>query len=207
MGSKSKNIIFKNKRTMILVRIALFVALITVGAFIRIPLPFEDYFTLQLFFVIFCGVMLGPIYGTASVLIYILLGLFGVPVFAGGGGFSYVLKPTFGYLIGFIFSAVFSGLIVTKRKKLPFYILACFTGLIITYAIGIPFKFFALNYWFGQEKAAFGTVIISSVPVYLPSDILMSLLAAFLGFKLRRFSIFEFTPTKQKVSVKESDVQ
>ena len=80
---------------------ALFVALIAVGAFIRVPLP-NCPFTLQILFTTLAGIVLGSRLGAASVGIYIVLGLIGVPIFTSGGGPGYILQPTFGYLIGFM---------------------------------------------------------------------------------------------------------
>lgn len=78
---------------------ALFTALISIGAFIKIPIPVVP-FTLQFLFTMLAGLLLGGRLGTLSVLVYILLGLVGLPVFTEGGGLAYLLKPTFGYIIG-----------------------------------------------------------------------------------------------------------
>ena len=85
---------------------AIFTALIAIGAFIRIPVPVVP-FTLQFLFTTLAGVLLGSRLGATSVILYIVLGLLGVPVFAEGGGPGYILKPSFGYLPGF----------ATLRKK------------------------------------------------------------------------------------------
>ena len=87
---------------------ALFVTLITAGAFIRVPLP-NCPFTLQILFTTLAGIILGSRLGAISVGIYIILGLIGVPVFTSGGGPGYVLQPTFGYLIGFMVGAYVVG--------------------------------------------------------------------------------------------------
>ncbi len=87
---------------------ALFAALIAIGAFIRIPVPYVP-ITFQGFFVLLAGFLLGPKYGAASMLIYIAVGLVRIPVFTEGGGIMYVLKPTFGYLIGFAVCAFVVG--------------------------------------------------------------------------------------------------
>ena len=81
-------------------------ALTAVGAFIKIPLPYIP-FTLQTFFVFYSGILLGAKLGMLSQIIYILIGLVGIPVFSNGGGPSYVFQPSFGFLIGFIISTFF----------------------------------------------------------------------------------------------------
>ena len=76
-----------------LILCALFVALVAVGALIRIPVG-TDVFTLQFMFTLLAGLLLGPRLGATAVAVYILLGLIGVPVFASGGGPGYILQPT-----------------------------------------------------------------------------------------------------------------
>lgn len=80
---------------------AMFAALLTVGGFLRIPLPGVP-LTLQSFFVFLAGLLLGKRRGAMACGVYLLVGLFGAPVFAQGGGIGYLLQPTFGYLLGFI---------------------------------------------------------------------------------------------------------
>ena len=74
---------------------ALFAALTAVGAFITIPVPPVP-FSLQIFFAILAGALLGSRQGAMSIVIYLLLGLCGLPVFTKGAGLSYLLQPTFG---------------------------------------------------------------------------------------------------------------
>ncbi|MCB5624660.1 biotin transporter BioY, partial [Bifidobacterium animalis] len=64
-----------------------------------------DYFTLQFFFVLLAGILLGPKLGALAVLLYVVIGLLGLPIFAAGGGLAYIVRPSFGYLIGFIAGA------------------------------------------------------------------------------------------------------
>ena len=94
---------------------AVFTILIIVGAFIKIPIPVCP-FTLQFFFTTMAGVILGPKRGAISVLLYTILGLIGLPIFAEGGGFWYILKPTFGYMIGFIVGSYVTGILINKLK-------------------------------------------------------------------------------------------
>ena len=82
---------------------ALFAALTAVGAFITIPVPPVP-FSLQIFFAILAGALLGSRRGAISVGVYVLLGLCGLPVFTKGAGLSYIFQPTFGYLAGWLSS-------------------------------------------------------------------------------------------------------
>ena len=87
----------------------LFAALIAAGAFIKITIPvqpFPMHFTLQWFFVLMAGFLLGSRVAAASVGTYLLIGLLGVPVFAAGGGIGYIVRPSFGYLLEFIAAAL-----------------------------------------------------------------------------------------------------
>ena len=77
-------------RTMILC--ALFAALTAVGAFFKIPFALAA-ISLQFLFTAMAGVLLGAGYGALSQAVYVLIGLVGVPIFALGGGFSYIFQP------------------------------------------------------------------------------------------------------------------
>ena len=85
----------QHKKTTSLLLCALFTALVAMGAFIRIPTPLVP-LTLQLWCTTMAGMLLGPKLGAISVLVYVLLGLIGVPVFTMGGGIGYIFQPTFG---------------------------------------------------------------------------------------------------------------
>ena len=96
----------------------MFTALVAAGAFIQVPVPGMDYFTLQFLFVLLAGMILGYKLGAISVAVYVLLGLCGLPIFAAGGGIAYIFRPSFGYLVGFILAAFATGLIVDKTLRL-----------------------------------------------------------------------------------------
>lgn len=164
----------------------LFVALTAVGAFIQIPVPGMDYFTLQFFFVLMAGLLLGSKLGGMAVLAYVLIGLAGVPIFAAGGGIMYVVRPSFGYLIGFIAAAYLTGLLAEKLKANSFktYIVACMSGFVICYAIGLVYKYFMLNYYVG-ESTAFALVIADCFPLDMPGDVILSVLAAAIAVRLK----------------------
>ena len=98
--------------------VAMFAALSAIGAFIRVPMPMVP-FTLQLFFTTMAGLLLGGELGALSVGVYVLIGLLGLPVFTGGGGFSYVLQPSFGYLLGMIPGAFVTGKLTQTKTGNP----------------------------------------------------------------------------------------
>ena len=111
-----------------LVYTALLAALTAVGAFIRIPIGISV-ITLQFLFTAMAGVLLGPGGGALSQGVYVALGLEGLPIFTAGGGFGYVLQPSFGFLLGLIpAAAVIGGL--SRRSSSPVRLaLACGAGL------------------------------------------------------------------------------
>lgn len=91
----------KNIKTRDLIYCALFAALTAIGAFLHFQL-FQATITLQFFFTAMAGLLLGAKLGALSQLLYVVLGLVGVPIFAAGGGFGYIFNPTFGFLLGLI---------------------------------------------------------------------------------------------------------
>lgn len=175
----------KNIKTKDLVMCSLFTALVAAGAFIRIPVLYMDYFTLQFLFVLLAGMLLGSRLGMLSVTIYVLLGLFGFPIFASGGGINYVLRPSFGYLIGFVFAAFVCGLVLEKSEKKTFkaYLISAFAGFMVTYLIGLGYKYIMLNFFVG-EPVSFLIVLASCFPLDIPGDILLCFISAVLGKKL-----------------------
>ena len=96
---------------------AMFTALIAIGAFIRIPIPVVP-FTLQFLFTMLGGLLLGGRLGSISVLTYIVLGLFGMPIFAEGGGLGYFFNPSFTY-ISLFYIVSYITLVIANNTKNP----------------------------------------------------------------------------------------
>ena len=111
--------------TLAMVQIALCTALICVSAQLAIPLPIGVPFTLQVLMVMLTALILKPLYSVISLLLYVLLGVVGLPVFSGAkSGIGTILSPTGGFIIGFVLAAFFVSLLkgVLGRKlggKLP----------------------------------------------------------------------------------------
>lgn len=181
----------KNKPNKIqrMTQCALFTALIAASAFIQIPLPYFDYFTLQFLVVLLAGFLLGSRWGSFSVLLYVFIGLLGIPVFAAGGGPGYILQPSFGYLIGFILSAYVCGKIVDvfPNKRIHTYIIAACFGLLITYGIGLVYKYMILNVYIG-DSVPWSIIFLSCFPIDLPCDLVLALFAASIGYRFQSLS-------------------
>ena len=95
---------------------ALFAALISAGCFIQIPIPGLIPIVIQDMLAMLSGLIIGPLYGGAAVLIFLILGAIGLPVFKGVGGIAVITEgPTGGFLIGYLLGAVAAGLIAGKR--------------------------------------------------------------------------------------------
>ncbi len=118
---------------------AMFGAITAVGAFVIIPLPPVP-ITLQTLFTALSGALLGGTLGALSQVVYILLGIIGLPVFAGGkAGLGVLFGPTGGYLIGFIVASFVIGKIIEGGKKagLLRIAIAMVLGFVVLYALGI----------------------------------------------------------------------
>jgi len=160
--------------------ISLFAALTAVGAFISIPL-YPVPLTLQTLFTLLAAMTLGSVMGMSSQIIYVLLGVIGLPVFAGfKAGIGILFGPTGGFLIGFIISAYVIGKIIEAKneKNFFYYFLAGLSGMIIIYITGITQL--SLVTGIGVKKA----LIVGMFP-FLPGDILKIIAASFIASKLK----------------------
>ncbi len=166
-------------------QIGIFTALTAVGAFISIPLGPVP-ITLQTLFVLLSGLILGSKKALLSQIVYVLLGLIGLPIFAGfSGGLQTVLKPSFGFMIGFIVAAYVIGKLTEKNQytvnKMIFSVLV---GSIIIYAIGIPYMYYILN---GVLSKGLNIIQVLKLGMFLfvPGDILKAAVAVLLSSKLQ----------------------
>lgn len=162
-----------------------FTTLIAVGAFIKVPVPVVP-FTLQFLFTMLAGLLLGGRKGALSVGVYILLGLAGLPVFAEGGGIWYVIKPSFGYLLGFMLAAYVTGRMVERKKKLMTgWVMAVnFLGLLIVYGAGMLYYYVICNYVI-DTPIALGPLFLYCFVLAVPGDICLCILAAILTVRVK----------------------
>ncbi len=165
-------------KTKSMILVALFAAITSVLALLpAIPLPFSPVpITFQVLGVFLAGAILGPRLGFLSQLVYLLIGSIGLPVFAGGAaGFSVILGPTGGYLIGFPIAAFICGLLIQlgDAKKIESklaYIAALIAGMMAIYCIGT----IQLSLILGLTLSK--AFMIGSLP-YMPLDALKVIIA------------------------------
>ena len=163
---------------------ALFVALIAVGAFIRVPLP-NCPFTLQILFTTLAGIVLGSRLGAASVGIYIVLGLIGVPIFTSGGGPGYILQPTFGYLIGFMVGAYVVGRFseTSETYSVKRLLIGAIINLLIVYGFGMVYLYMIMNLYLGTP-IGWWPVIWSCFLIPVGPDVFLCAVAAVMGKRI-----------------------
>ena len=164
---------------------SIFTVLISLGAFIKIPIPVVP-FTLQFLFTAMAGLILGSKRGAISVALYALLGLLGLPIFSEGGGLSYVLIPSFGYILGFIFGTYITGKIVEiiRKKTLFVYLIANFSGLLIVYAIGMVYYYLISNYVI-DSPIGIWPLFLYCFFLAVPGDIFLCIATAMLAIRLK----------------------
>lgn len=164
--------------------VALFAALTAVGAMVRIPL-WPVPVTLQTLFVLLSGLVLGARLGAMSQIVYITVGLMGLPVFSGGGGPAYLVSPSAGYLLGFVVAAAVTGG-VAGRQRLTFLraLAASLAGTAAVYAAGVPYL--AVYLACIQHKGdALGIALKAGLAVFLPGDILKCILVSATAPRIR----------------------
>jgi len=147
---------------------ALFIALIIVGSYISVPIPIGPVpIALADFFVMLTGFFLGGKYGLLSVVLYLGLGVIGLPVFSNGGsGLAFLLGPTGGFLIGYVLLAATIGFL-TDRERSTFLldVVAVLLGNILLYGVGITWLKMTLELsWSAAFAAGFlpflpGTIV------------------------------------------------
>lgn len=164
-----------------LTRIALSTALIAIGAFITIPLGPVP-FTLQTLFVILAGLYLKPVYAALSAFLYMVIGLIGIPIFAGfSGGFQSIASPSFGFIISFIPMAYVISKIAHGSMDNKKIITGIIVGNIVNYLIGLLYLKYMLTKLNGVEVPFKEAVEIGFIPFIIPS--ILKIIVAIIIYK------------------------
>lgn len=155
---------------------ALFTAVICVSGFISFPLPFSPVpVVLQDMMCFLSGILLGPVWGFLSTLLYFVLGLIGLPVFSGGRGglTAFLTSPTSGFILGYIAGTFAAALIMLTSVKTKKYILTALTAAvvaeIIIFLLGII--------WFMKSTGfGMGDTLAKAVIPFIPGTIVKILI-------------------------------
>ena len=158
-------------KTRELVLTALAAAVISLLAPLSVPLPFTPVpISLASFAVVLCSACLGFWRGTVGTLVYIAVGLVGLPVFAGfTGGADKLFGPTGGYIVGFLPAAAIAGLGAERLGRgLPALILSMCAGLLVCYALGTAW--YVAVYARAGEVKIVSAVLAACVVPFIPAD-------------------------------------
>ncbi|WP_448775974.1 biotin transporter BioY [Blautia sp.] len=182
---KMSTVAVQRSKTYDIVYIAVFAVIMAICSWISIPAAVP--FTLQTFGVFIAAGVLGGKRGTLSVLVFILLGAVGIPVFANfSGGIGVLVGPTGGYIIGFLFSA----LVMWAMEKLPgkksiMQIVSMVVGLVVCYAFGTAW--FMVVYGKANGPVGLVTALGWCVFPFIIPDLIKIALAYVLSRKLRKY--------------------
>lgn len=167
--------------------ISLFCALMVVFTlFVSIPF-YPVPLTFQTTVCVLCGLILGTKKGSAAMGAYFFLGFVcHLPVFSGGmGGFSSALRPTFGYIIGFVLASFVSGIIGGKKDaSLKRCCVAALSGVVADYVLGVPYFLLIWKLYMGKTDLLHAAVYYNLL--YLPKDLVLAVLAGFVAYKLKK---------------------
>ncbi|MBQ7775188.1 MAG: biotin transporter BioY [Lachnospiraceae bacterium] len=161
--------------------IGLTTAIICILGPIAFAVPFSPVpVSLGLLAVMLATRLLGARLGFMSCLIYILVGLVGLPVFSGfTGGIGVLLGPTGGYLLGYLFLPLCTGMMNFCKHRTPARLLGMLIGLLACYFCG--------TLWLShQMEISFGSALLAGVLPYLPLDLAKQGIAWFLGGLIRK---------------------
>jgi biotin transport system substrate-specific component len=131
--------------------------------------------------VLIAGLILGPRYGALALIVYVFLGLLGLPVFASApfGGIGYIFKPSFGYLLGDILAAYVVGKIYVRGNLLSaaFAVLA---GLVALYTVGLGYLYIAMRFFLHLPTSVAAVFTTGFLP-FIVGDLIKAAIAAWVG--------------------------
>ena len=175
-GTAERIILSRNVR---LATASLMAALTAVSAYVTLPIGPVP-ITMQTCFVLLSGAVLGSRWGAGSQIVYVCLGLAGIPVFAGGmSGPGVVLSPTFGYIAGFVLAAFLTGTYLERftRSSIPHLAAGLLLGQAAIWGCGLLYLYAYFNVYAGVETTWSAALAVGLLP-FIPFDMVKLLLAA-----------------------------
>lgn len=171
---------------------ALMIATLIICSQLSIPIGIVP-ITLQTFAILIIGMTLSVKNCLLVTTGYLVLGLTGLPVFAGGtGGIQSVLSPAFGFAIGFIPAAALIAYYLSKQTFLALwhYLLIGTLATLVIYIIGLVYMNFILTVIIGSQLSLIQLLMAGMIP-FIPGDLLKIILSSAVAVRLRpSFSIF-----------------
>lgn len=176
-----------HSRTLQMVQIAMFSVLMMIGANISSFLVIGGVpITLQTFFAILAGIILGSRTGAVAMLFYAFIGLVGLPVFSQfSGGIDSLAMPTFGFILSYIIVAYVVGAIIRKFPTVKGFVIAALVGTAINYIIGTNWMYAAYKLWFAAPSGFTYQMAWAWMVVPLPKDIILAVFAGVFGYRLK----------------------
>ncbi len=163
-------------------KIALLVAALSVSSYLVIPLPFTPIvLSMHTVMVNLIGLMLKPSHAAYTILVYLMIGLIGVPIFSGGSaGPGKLFGPTGGFYFGFLFAAIAISMFKGKKNKFTRYAA-------VTIGLGVPIQhlFAILFMCFHNDFNIQAALLTVSLP-FIPGDIIKCILASMLGVAINK---------------------
>src|SRR5699024_3218400 len=178
-------------KTLDIAHCGMFAALMMIGANITSFVPYLVVggvpITLQTFFAVLAGLILGSRLGAIPMTVYMFIGLAGAPVFSRfSGGFNSILSPTFGFIVSFIFVAYIAGKIVEKNGSLRSYVIGALLATAVNYLFGTNWMYFAYKLWAAAPDVFTYKIAWLWMMPPLPKDILLAVLAGFFGHRMHK---------------------
>ncbi|MEG0797641.1 MAG: biotin transporter BioY [Acidaminococcaceae bacterium] len=165
----------------------IFAALMVISSYIVIPLGPVPH-SMQPLVVLLSGILLGHKWGPISILVWILLGVLGLPVFnQGQAGAVMLVGPTGGFILGFVLCSWLAGILTEKHLEAGMFKTFCFllVAMVGAYVVGlIGFK---LSFqYFLQKPMTWERSAILTIAPFLPFDIIKTAIATYVGIKVRK---------------------
>jgi biotin transport system substrate-specific component len=160
--------------------VGMFAALMAIGANLTSFLTVGTVpLSMQPFFCILAGLLLGSRLGALSMIVYALAGIAGAPVFAQfSAGIGVIFGSTGGFILSYIAAAYVAGKIVEASKKpaLSVFFLSSFAGIALIYIIGTTYMYAALNYWLNVEMSYTGAWLVMTW--FMVKDVIFTAIGA-----------------------------